>query len=96
MNRLEALKELAEKVEAGELPCPECGGDEISYGYSFPPYQGVVQCHADGCEIVAVAASERDALEKWAAGEWDYKVTSYTDDGQPLYTPRALIAQAED
>jgi hypothetical protein len=65
--------------------CPRCGSDEISFGYSFPPMQGSVECHADDCEIVTVAGSEVDAIDRWNNGKWDYRVTDRDENGNAIY-----------
>lgn len=66
--------------------CPRCGRDEISHGYSFPPMQGNVECHADGCEAVAVADTEAEAIAIWNAGEWTHRITDRDEDGIPVLT----------
>lgn len=45
------------------LPCPFCGGTELSHGYSWPPEIGVVQCHS--CDALVTADSEDEAITKW-------------------------------
>lgn len=65
--------------------CPRCGSDEISHGYSAPPMQGTVSCHSDGCEITTVAKTERQAIQRWNAGEWDFRVVDYDDNGRQIW-----------
>ena len=65
--------------------CPRCGSDEISHGYSIPPVQGIVSCHSDGCEITTVAESERQAIQRWNAGKWDFRVVERDDNGNPIW-----------
>lgn len=73
-------------MTAPELnPCPRCGSDEISHGYSYPPMTGIVQCHADGCEIVTTSSSEMEAIHRWNKGIWDFKVVDRDDNGNPIY-----------
>lgn len=64
--------------------CPRCGRDEISHGYSMPPMQGTVECGADGCEVVAVADSEAQAIQMWNEGRWNYRIVDRDEDGQPV------------
>lgn len=71
-----------------DLYCPKCGSDEVSYGYSAPPFQGNVQCHADGCEVVAVADTEAKAQALWRSGEWTHEPVDRGEDGQPTYKPK--------
>jgi hypothetical protein len=78
-----------------ELKCPACGSDKVVYGWSYPPMEGVVQCYAEGCEVMTVSDTEDEAIARWLNGEWDYKVTGYDEKEYPIYTPRALIAQDE-
>lgn len=70
------------------INCPRCGSDEIAHGYSFPPMQGTVECHADGCETVVVAGSEAEAIERWNAGEWTHRVVDRDRMGNPIYAHR--------
>ena len=66
-----------------EVPsCPRCGGDSIAHGYSFPPAQGTVECHSDGCGAIAVADTEAEAISMWSAGRWNYRIADYDEDGQ--------------
>jgi len=50
------------------LPCPFCGGDEISHGWSSPGYDGSmhtgnVECHA--CNAFILADTEAEAIAAW-------------------------------
>lgn len=63
--------------------CPRCGGDELSWGYSAPPFQGSVECHADGCEAYAVADNERDAIDLWNSGVWHGRPVEWDNHGNP-------------
>lgn len=67
--------------------CPRCGRDEIAFGYSAPPLRWSVECHADGCEILVVSDTRDEAFEKWAKGDWDYRVEDRDLEGNPIYAP---------
>jgi len=50
------------------LPCPFCGGDELSHGWSSPgmdgsAHSGSVECHA--CDVLIVGANESEAIAAW-------------------------------
>lgn len=66
--------------------CPRCGSDEVSYGYSSPPMRGCVECHADGCEIIAVANSESEAIAAWNAGRWTHRAVDLDENGNPIWS----------
>lgn len=76
--------------------CPRCWSDEIGFGYSYPPMRGDVQCYADGCEIVTVAGSEAEAIDRWNKGLWDFQVVGRDENGNPVYEPRASLRGAAD
>lgn len=49
-------------------PCPKCGSDELSYGWSSPGFDGSmrtgnVECH--NCDHLVIAPSEADAVKRW-------------------------------
>ena len=67
------------------IKCPRCGCDEVSSGYSWPPMQGTVECHAHGCEVLVVSDTEADALARWNAGEWTHRVVDHDEMGNPIY-----------
>lgn len=68
--------------------CPCCGKDELSFGYSAPPLVWTVECHAEGCEILVCASSEKEAVEKWNAGQWTHRVAGWDEHGHPYYEAR--------
>lgn len=70
--------------------CPKCGSDEISFGFSAPPMTGVVECHADGCEVLAVAATEDAAIALWNGGVWTHELVDRDDNGIPEYRATQL------
>lgn len=49
--------------EIALLPCPFCGGDELSHGHSYPPALGNVECHS--CDMTIFGETEAKAIEKW-------------------------------
>jgi hypothetical protein len=71
-----------------DLICPACGSDELSYGESRPPRRGIVECHAEGCEVVCIAGSVTAALAIWCAGEWTHELVDRDENGKPTYTPK--------
>ena len=76
--------------------CPRCGSDEISYGYSAPPMQGHVQCHADECEAFTTADTETDAIRLWNAGSWQARIVDWDDNGNPCeYEDNPALAKTE-
>jgi ribosomal protein L37AE/L43A len=59
---------LTNKLECFDAKdCPFCGSDEVSYGYSYPPMVGVVECHA--CDAVLTGPTEAEAVAAWNAQE---------------------------
>lgn len=65
------------------LRCGACGSDEISHGFSAPPFQGIAECHADGCEVLALAKTEAQAVAALVAGQWTHRVINRDADGNP-------------
>lgn len=50
------------------LPCPFCGGDELSHGWDRPGWDGRemtgnVQCHS--CDAFVLQDSEAEAIAAW-------------------------------
>lgn len=50
------------------LPCPFCGGDELSHGWSSPGYDGSMhsgsaECHS--CGALIIAETEAEAITAW-------------------------------
>jgi len=83
-----AAIEIVKKHAAGpEEPgsCPRCGNDDLAFGHSWPPMQGSVDCHTEGCEIRTIASTEAEAIRRWNAGWWDFKIVDRDDDGNPIY-----------
>jgi hypothetical protein len=76
--------------------CPRCGSDALSHGWSFPPMTGSVQCFADGCEVIALADTEAEAVAMWNDGRWNYRVTDYNDNGLPVIERAALPPPAQE
>jgi hypothetical protein len=68
-----------------DLHCPKCGTDEVSYGYSAPPFVANVECHADGCEVVAVGQTEDEVQSLWRSGEWTHELVGRDDFGEATY-----------
>ena len=64
--------------------CPRCGSSKISHGFSFPPEQGVVECHVDDCGAMALADSEIEAIEMWNDGQWNYRTVDYDEWGERI------------
>ena len=49
-------------------PCPFCGSDELSHGWSSPGYDGTmhtghIECH--NCGALIVAGTEAEAIAAW-------------------------------
>lgn len=72
--------------------CPRCGSDEVSHGWSAPPMQGHVECHADECGALAVAGDEDAALALWNGGYWNYRIVGRDEDGSEVIEAHALAA----
>jgi len=76
--------------------CRACGSDEISFGYSAPPFQWEIMCHADGREVLVVADTEAEALMQWEAGEWSFRVVGHDETGRPVYSRRDDIKEPSE
>lgn len=77
-------------------PCPRCGGDELSHGYSWPPMQGSVECYADDCGALSIADNEAEAIAEWNAGRWSHRAVDCDEDGFAIIIaePPALTPEA--
>lgn len=63
--------------------CPNCGSDELSWGYSAPPFQWQIECHEDGCGTYVVADNEDEAFSLWRRGKWTARIIEWDEDGMP-------------
>lgn len=63
--------------------CPRCDGNQLSWGYSAPPFVTSVCCYSEGCEAVTTDDHKEDAITLWNRGVWHYRITEYDDNGDP-------------